>query len=586
MQIGMIPSEVEAITLLLMIVVSIATIRYGFERYYELLRIEENAHFRLDNTKRKVSPLLRVPLNAWRTIFIIAYFLLMAWLLANSGATVPPVIFGHIVVFGGAIIALYAHLQSLRDHRERELKLDQEKAEAFRKAELAAEAAKPPPPIVPPPTWKETLGITNDRRMEHMHVVAGTGHGKTQAFQHFIVDDLEAVKRDEASIIVLDSQEQMISTISRLRYFAPGEVLDGKLIVIDPKDIEHPIALSMFASKQNADPLERERLLNSSAALLSYVFQGLLGSQLTPYQTTLLGFVIRFCLVIPNATIHTMKDVLVDFTSFSRYIDRLDPVAQGFFLTQYASTQYRQSRQELASKLYGVLNNTTFSRMFSSPVSKLDLFSEMNAGKVILIDTSKGFLHGASPLLGRFFIAMVLQATQERTNAKKLPTYFYIDEAHEYFDSNVTTMLEQARKSKVGLILAHQQLGQLKEIRDSVLANTSIRLVGGVSYDDDAVLSKMMGVMPGAITGLHPFTFLGRAKGGYAVTVSVLPGRMEELPRMTDEEWRQVRDDIRRRYAIDTSVMPVYAEPEPVYLQAAEERAEISDDDPSKPVKW
>jgi hypothetical protein len=53
--------------------------------------------------------------------------------------------------------------------------------------------------------------------------------------------------------------------------------------------------------------------------------------------------------------------------------------------------------------------------MFSHPRSKLDLFAEMNAGKVILINTAKDLLkETGTEIFGRFFIAMIAQAAQER----------------------------------------------------------------------------------------------------------------------------------------------------------------------------
>ena len=37
----------------------------------------------------------------------------------------------------------------------------------------------------------------------------------------------------------------------------------------------------------------------------------------------------------------------------------------------------------------------------------------------------------------------------------------YVDEAQEYFDDSIETILNQARKYHVGLTLAHQTLDQL-----------------------------------------------------------------------------------------------------------------------------
>jgi len=88
--------------------------------------------------------------------------------------------------------------------------------------------------------------------------------------------------------------------------------------------------------------------------------------------------------------------------------------------------------------------------MLSHPKSKLDLFAEMNAGKVILINTAKDLLkEQGTEIFGRFFIALIAQAAQERgvlSKEQRLPTFVYIDEANDYFDRNVGVILSQARK--------------------------------------------------------------------------------------------------------------------------------------------
>ena len=412
------------------------------------------------------------------------------------------------------------------------------------------------------------FGLPGHLRFEHLHLVAGSGHGKTQTMQYMIAKDLEAVSSGEASIIVMDSQRQMIDTIKHLKCFAPGQPLHGKLIVIDPTDTTFPIALSLFSSKRNADPTEAERLRNSAISLISFALGGLLAAQMTSFQQTLFGFVIRACMAIPNANITTFVEVLEDVTPFARHLDDLSPLAKKFFQTQYNEPEFKRTRGEVARRAWGILENDTFTRMFSAPHSRLDFFDEMNAGKVILIDTAKNHMHEASTLFGRFFIAMVLQASQERVNTKKLPTYFYIDEAHEYFDSNVTTMLEQARKSKVGMVLAHQYLGQLGAIRESVMANTSIKFAGGVSHDDGTALAKAMNTTSEFIRSQPKLTFAAHLKGQGTVALSIPAGHMEDMERMEDSEWVQVRQEIRDRYAYEPKPYAFTQKPEmsePVY---------------------
>ena len=77
----------------------------------------------------------------------------------------------------------------------------------------------------------------------------GTGAGKTNALQYFIAKDLERAVRGECSIVVLDSQRQLIEKLWSLKLFAPGQPLDGKLCLLDAADVEYPIAVNLFDMK-------------------------------------------------------------------------------------------------------------------------------------------------------------------------------------------------------------------------------------------------------------------------------------------------------------------------------------------------
>ncbi|WP_417320790.1 hypothetical protein [Erythrobacter aureus] len=139
-------------------------------------------------------------------------------------------------------------------------------------------------------------------------------------------------------------------------------------------------------------------------------------------------------------------------------------------------------------RLWGILENQTFERMFSHPRSRLDLFKEMNAGKVILINTAKDLLkEQGTEIFGRFFIAMIAQAAQERATLpehKRTPTIVYVDEAQDYFDRNIGLILAQARKYNVGIVLAHQYLGPLEpKLQEAFSANTAIRFAGGARLE-------------------------------------------------------------------------------------------------------
>ena len=134
---------------------------------------------------------------------------------------------------------------------------------------------------------------------------------------------------------------------------------------------------------------------------------------------------------------------------------------------------------------------------FSAPSNQIDLFRSLNDGSIVVINTAKELLktEGAA-LLGRFFIALLTQATLARSvlpESQRMPTFVYIDEAHDYFDDKLGELMNQARKYRVGVTLAHQHLDQLSvELRSTLLASTSIKLVGGVNSKDAMLFAREM----------------------------------------------------------------------------------------------
>ena len=451
-------------------------------------------------------------------------------------------------------------------------------------------------------TLKVPIVMPEATRFEHMHMVAGSGHGKTQTLQHLILRDLEKVAAGEASVIVMDSQSDLINTIAGLQAFAPGGPLADRLVHIDPTDIEWPVALNLFdAGLERLDqygPLERERLTNSILELYDFVLGSLLDAGMTQKQTVIFRYITRLLLHIPGATIHTLRELLEDGGSvkYQTHIDKLEGSARTFFDTEFNGKEFVATKRQVVRRLYGILENQTFERMFTHPKSKLDLFSEMNAGKVILINTAKDLLkENGTEIFGRFFIALIAQAAQERAvlpKSERLPAYVYVDEASDYFDKNVGIILSQARKYNVGMILAHQFLGQLEpRLHDAIAANTAIKFAGGVSAKDARALSNDLRTDAGFIESQEKFHFAAFIKGQTqrAVGISNTPGQMEGLPRLTTSQKTVQRATMRSRYAIHHSKLKPAPDPtsEPEEDNNAPETGQTQGEEEGRvPMPW
>lgn len=405
--------------------------------------------------------------------------------------------------------------------------------------------------------------IPEKSRFEHMHILAGTGHGKTQTIQHLLTADIDRVMRGEASIVVMDSQGDLIRTISNLKTFAEHP---EKLCLVDPHDIEHPVALNLFdmgmQRLETYSALDKERLRNSAKELLNFVLSSLLGSDMTSKQATLFDFTLALMLEIPDATIHTFRDLMQEgaLAKYQQYVSKLDETAQDFFNKEFdvKRGQFETTKKEVVRRLYGILSNPTFRRMFSHEQSKLDLFSEMNSGKVILIDTAKDLLkENGTEVFGRFFLALIANAAQERAtlhSSRRLPCFVYIDECQDYIskDANVTIILEQARKQNVGLILANQYLSQISQgVLESLFANTSIKFVGGVSDRDAHAIARELRCAPAFIQQQPTGSWAAYIKNytPTALSLKIPFGTMEALDTMGEAEQLTVRQHVRSRYA-------------------------------------
>jgi hypothetical protein len=401
-------------------------------------------------------------------------------------------------------------------------------------------------------------------RSSHHWIVAGSGAGKTNALQYFIAKDLQRAARGECSIVVLDSQRQLIEKLWSLKLFAPGQPLDGKLCLLDAADVDFPIAINLFDMKLDRmkllSLLEREKLMNSALEMYDFIIGSLLQSEMTSRQSTLFRFVTRALFAIPNATIHTFHDVLQNgVQKYQASIDTLDETSRKFFATDFNNPQFRQTKEQVVARLWAVLGNRTFLKMFSTPKSKVDIYSEINTpGKVILINAEKGLLkEEGTELFGRFFLALINQAAAQRStlpSERRLPCFVYVDECHNYIknDPKIQVILAEARQQNVGIILAHQYLAQIEQpVLRALAANTSIKMAARLEGADRSAMARDMNCTPDFIRDqpIGSFATFMRGETPSAISMRFPLNALSKFDRMTDAELSTVRRRNRELYA-------------------------------------
>jgi hypothetical protein len=303
--------------------------------------------------------------------------------------------------------------------------------------------------------------------------------------------------------------------------------------------------------------------INFAVSLFQYIFSDLVEGKLTMYQENIFQFCSRLLFSVPDATIMNFIELLEDSDKYRQYLSEVDETTRQFFENQFYSNLYDSTKKQLSARLWSIIRNNTFNKMFINKKNKIDMYEAMNSGKIVMINTSKMLLQSeGAKMLGKFFIALILQNTFQRASIdedKRKSFFVYIDEAQDYMTDTMAEFLSQARKYKIGIILAHQYLKQLDSestnLKYSTLANTSIKFVGKVDAYDARAMSERIAVEPEDILSLKKrdgdysdfFCYIKDTTQG-AVKVRLPLGRVNQKERMLDEAYNSLLQKNREKY--------------------------------------
>jgi hypothetical protein len=322
---------------------------------------------------------------------------------------------------------------------------------------------------------------------------------------------------------------------------------------------------------------EREGFQNAVLSLYDYIFSALLSAEMTSRQSTLFHFTIELLLNIPSATLDTLIDLMQPrgLGQFTHYVEKLDGDARRFFDLKFNSKEFDRTKEQVVDRLFAVKRIRTLSRMFAAPKSKFDFFTEMGKAKVILINVPQSLLQeDGVEIVGRFFISMILLAAHKRQllpRDQRLPCFVYIDECQDFIkrDPKIPVILDQARKLRVALILAHQRLQQLQPyVLDALYGATSIKFAAKVSDAAAHALARDMRTTPDFILNQPSYHFAAFVRGmtDSALSIGIPETDFNKMPRMRKAEYEVLRKRMREQYAVrpqDVQTTQPKATPEP-----------------------
>ncbi len=336
------------------------------------------------------------------------------------------------------------------------------------------------------------FGIKPNDRRRHMYIIGKTGTGKSTLMQRMAISDIYQGN----GLGFIDPHGDSIDLILE---HIPDDRMDD-VILFDPSDLHHPLAINML---ELFDP-EQKGLVASG---LIEVFKKRFEFSWGPRLEHLLRHLILSLLEVPGSTMLGINRMLTDLT-YRRYIVHLleDPVMIDFWNNEYPQLEdSRQGAEAIApiqNRIGQFLASPIIRNLVSNAKSTVKFDDIMNEGKVLLVNLSKGKIgDDNSNILGSLIVSRLQFAAMSRVvvpEDQRRDFFLYVDEFQNFVTSSFATILSEARKYRLSVILAHQYIGQLEqagltnpaEVREAIFGNVGSMVSFTIGQSDAEVLAK------------------------------------------------------------------------------------------------
>lgn len=338
---------------------------------------------------------------------------------------------------------------------------------------------------------EDIIRLADDDRRRHVYIIGQTGTGKSVFLENCIVQDMYAGKGLAFIDPHGDTAEKLMAKVP------PNRAKD--VIYFNPGDTEYPMGWNIMEFDP-AHPEQKDFLVQEAISMLYKIYdpnrQGFMGP--------------RFEAWFRNAALTVMADpeggtfieipkVFTDDEYLKKKFKHVkDPVIQDFWTGEMAQTDAHSKSEMLGwfvSKFGAFANNEIMRNIVGQKHSAFDLRQIMDEGKILFVNLSKGLLGDInSNLLGIMFIIKFQIAAMSRADtaeSDRRDFSLYIDEFQNYSTDSIATILSEARKYRLSMIMANQYISQLDEkVRDSVFGNVGSSIAFRVGNDDAEYLQK------------------------------------------------------------------------------------------------
>ncbi len=333
---------------------------------------------------------------------------------------------------------------------------------------------------------KKPIFIKNEDRFRHFYVIGQTGTGKSSILSTMARQDVRSGKW----LAILDPHGDLAK---ELVGYIPRERADD-LVYFDPGDLARPMGLNMLEA---ANDDEKQMVVADSTNIMIKLF----GSEI--FGPRIQDYFRNGCLTLmdyPQGW--AITDLIRLFTDDNFQRERRttlkNPIVRSWWDHTYAKMGDREKGEIIpyfAAKFGQFITNTMMRNIVWQTKSAFDIGEIMNQEKLLLVSLSKGIIGDLnSTLLGLILVSKIQIAALRRQSMAKEDRkdfFLYIDEFQNYITDSIESVLSEARKYRLGLIIAHQYLGQLE--KSDALTKSSLNLKWAIFGNVGTVMSYKLG---------------------------------------------------------------------------------------------
>lgn len=332
----------------------------------------------------------------------------------------------------------------------------------------------------------------SDRR-RHLYTIGKSGGGKSVFIQNLAVQDIQ----NGEGVCVIDPHGDFVEYVLQ---HIPKERVDD-VIVFNPADIDRPIGLNMLEARSE----EQKDFVTQEMISIFYKLvtdPSMIGPM---FEHNMRNVMLTLMADMENpGTIAEIPRMFTDDAFVNKWKKKLkDPVVRAYWDKEMAKTSdFHKSEMlgYLISKVGRFTENAMVRNIIGQSHSGFSFREVMDKKKILLVNLAKGLVGEINAnLLGMIIVSKLQMVALERAAiAEELrhDFYLYIDEFQNFITDSIATILSEARKYRLELIIAHQYMKQLEDnkgkttVRDAVLGNAGTIVSFRIGVEDAEVLAK------------------------------------------------------------------------------------------------